>query len=385
MTDPGAHPPIMDLAHARGGSASTKPRLPLLGGARLLDVVGWTLFVSGLIYLIFLAPALRDPLQFPVEAYLLTLITPAPGLVLLPTLFVIATWTSRRPRPGRLLLTAASVLGLAWLHTHADYALSAWILARFAPHFPPADAFLFEFSTLIWAYGFFAALVGLTQSRRRAFRRELQLAEARSAAQEARIAALRFQLNPHFLFNTLNAISSLVLSHRNAEAEQMLDKLCDFLRIALSADPTGVTSLEQELDAAMAYLDIERVRFGDRLQLGIDCATAVRRAKLPGLLIQPLVENAVKHAVAASDAPVVIRISAFLSGPDTLCIVVRDTRSEPASIIRQPGSGVGLANVRARLAVMYGDRAALTTASHVDGFEARIDMPFETANPEALK
>lgn len=380
-----ARSPIAEVDRAGGGSGSTKARLPLLGGARLLDVVGWTLFVSGLIYFIFLTPALRDPLRFPGEAYLLTLITPAPGLVLLPTLFVVATWASRRPHPGRLLLTAAAVFALAWLHTRADYALSAWVLERFAPHFPPADAFLFEFSTLIWAYGFFAALVGLTQSRRRAFRRELQLAEARAAAQEARIAALRFQLNPHFLFNTLNAISSLVLSHRNEEAEQMLDKLCDFLRIALSADPTGVTSLEQELDAAMAYLDIERVRFGDRLQLGVDCAAAVRGAKLPGLLIQPLVENAVKHAVAASDAPVEIRISACLSGPDALRIVVRDTRSGAAVAAGQPGSGVGLANVRARLAVMYGDRAALTTTSHADGFEARIDMPFETVNRGTLQ
>src|SRR5690606_1139451 len=147
--------------------------------------------------------------------------------------------------------------------------------------------------------------------------------EAERTATAARLAALRYQLNPHFLFNTLNAISSLVVTRRNAEAEGMLSRLSDFLRATLADVSDSVVSLDAELATLQTYLEVEALRFADRLIIEVDCPAALRDANVPGFILQPLVENAIKYAVAPAKRPVTIQIIAKRQG-DALVLQVND-------------------------------------------------------------
>ena len=119
-------------------------------------------------------------------------------------------------------------------------------------------------------------------------------------AQEAQLRALRYQINPHFLFNTLNSLSSLILSKQTDTAERMLMNLSTFFRATLSADPTADVSLDEEIKLQRLYLDIEQIRFPDRLSVEVDVPDALLAARVPVLILQPIVENAVKYGVAKS-------------------------------------------------------------------------------------
>lgn len=222
------------------------------------------------------------------------------------------------------------------------------------------------------------ALLLLSIAIERARRQERALAEAQLAAQQAQLAALRFQLNPHFLFNTLNAISTLVIEAGATEAEAMIAKLCDFLRASLAAEPGDVIPLEDELETLQAYLDIESVRFGDRLAVEFACAPGLGGAQVPSLLLQPLAENAVKYAVAPARRTVTIRISASREG-DNLVLVVADDGDKTEGAAASYGAGVGLGNVRRRLETLYGTRGVLETFPGEDGFLALIRMPLSQA------
>ena len=127
---------------------------------------------------------------------------------------------------------------------------------------------------------------------------------------EAQMAALRYQLNPHFLFNTLNSISSLVGDHRNVEAEAMLLNLATFVRSTLTAGPTGTIALSEEIELQRLYLAIEQARFGERLKVEIDLPDPLGGARVPALILQPLVENAIRHGVGRSEQSLTIRIAA---------------------------------------------------------------------------
>jgi LytS/YehU family sensor histidine kinase len=208
---------------------------------------------------------------------------------------------------------------------------------------------------------------------------ERQLADARTAAAEAegqataaRLAALRYQLNPHFLFNTLNAVSSAVITKRNAEAESMLEKLAEFLRVTLAADPEGLIPLEDELATIHAYLEIESVRFRDRLGVDFSCPDELRGAVVPSFILQPLIENAIKHGVSRSSAVVTVRLEVARDGDDLVVLVEDDAEGlgEPAR-----GAGVGLRNIRQRLEVLYGPRGVLQTTARERGFLAMVRMP----------
>jgi LytS/YehU family sensor histidine kinase len=219
-------------------------------------------------------------------------------------------------------------------------------------------------------------LFHVNYARRAAIQQERHLAEAEVAAQQAQLAALRYQLNPHFLFNSLNSISALIVTGRNKDAESMTNRLSAFLRTSLNANPTELVPLDEELAITEEYLDIESVRFGERLSISVDCVEEACDALVPSFLVQPLVENAVKHAVARSRAPVEIRIRAIMEG-GTLrievanCLVPADA-DEGASGVN---AGVGLDNVRHRLAAVFGKRATLT-AGEADGrFVATIRIP----------
>lgn len=202
-------------------------------------------------------------------------------------------------------------------------------------------------------------------------------ASAEVEAANAVAAALRLQLNPHFLFNTLNSISGLVTLDRKQEAESMIDRLADFLRASLNANPIEDVSLAHELDTIDAYLHIEAARFGDRLEIEIDLAPGTEAAKVPNFILQPLVENAIKHGVSALQGTALLYISAAREGDGLVLSVVNsspESNGESSRPVRS--TGVGLTNSRQRLANRYGNKASLETGPVGDRYRATIRMPF---------
>lgn len=177
-------------------------------------------------------------------------------------------------------------------------------------------------------------------------------------ASSAQLEMLRYQLNPHFLFNTLNSISTLVLLAQTERANTMLSRLSSFLRYSLVGERMGFATVAQEMEALRLYLEIERTRFENRLRTRFDIAPEVLNARMPLLLLQPLVENAVKYAVTPLEEGADIHVSARALG-DRLEIQVGDTGPGLAGGTPGPtheGTGVGLTNIRERLAQAYGNR-----------------------------
>jgi hypothetical protein len=199
---------------------------------------------------------------------------------------------------------------------------------------------------------------------------ERNVAAYRSEAQTAQLRALRYQINPHFLFNTLNALSTLVLRQRTSEAETMISNLATFFRSSLTADAAADSSLADEIEMQRLYLDIERVRFPERLLVAIDVPAALEKARVPGMILQPLVENAVKHGVARSGKPVRITIRAELDH-GALHLVVEDDAD--GAELPSSGDGVGLANVRERLAARF-DGAAHVRFGRGEAGGFRVDL-----------
>ena len=208
------------------------------------------------------------------------------------------------------------------------------------------------------------------------YRERERAARAESLANAARLEALRYQLNPHFLFNALNAISTLVVDGRQAEASRMLARLGDLLRTTLARDGPGDVPLAEELDLVQRYLDIEQVRLGDRLRLRVDVDPDAWHARIPSLLLQPLVENAVRHAIAPRERGGEIVISARRDNGH-LCVAVEDDGPGTTGETR----GIGLANTRERLRHRYPDahRFALTTGQ-LGGLRIDMELPFESSD-----
>jgi signal transduction histidine kinase len=206
--------------------------------------------------------------------------------------------------------------------------------------------------------------------------RERQLAESRLLAQQAQLAALRFQLNPHFLFNSLNAVATLAAEAGAKDAEEMLDRIADFLRASLSSEPQDFITLENELETVQAYLDIEFVRFGERMNVRYICGAELRDALVPNLILQPLVENAIKYAVAPSTELVRLSILAREAG-ENLYLEVEDDGHGIEPSLHANGTGVGLKNIADRLKVLYEDLADLQVRRSEIGFTATIRLPLK--------
>jgi two-component system, LytTR family, sensor kinase len=204
--------------------------------------------------------------------------------------------------------------------------------------------------------------------------------KAQAMAHEAQLKMLRYQLNPHFLFNTLNAVSTLVLDRRNDTANGMVGSLSAFLRYSLDSDPVQRVTLAQEIEATNLYLGIEQLRFGERLRVRMDIDPQARDALVPSLLLQPLIENAIKYAVSKREEGGSIEIEARREGDD-LVIVMRDDGPGCANFEnRSNGHGVGLANTRERLRVLYGERQHFDLSNRAPhGVEAHIELPYEAA------
>ena len=199
----------------------------------------------------------------------------------------------------------------------------------------------------------------------------LHLAQAQGAARDAELRALRLQVNPHFLFNSLNAISALVSAGSNREANRMLACVAEFLRATLSHDGRHEHALADELALLDAYLAIEKARLGERLRLTMKVGPDLLDSVVPYLMLQPLVENAIRHGIAPLSTPGRLDILVGREG-GRLLIDVQNDGQQPA----HAGSGIGLANVGQRLQHLYGENQELETGWHADGrFHVRIVMP----------
>ncbi len=290
--------------------------------------------------------------------------------------YLLRLWRGLAPLPlaVAMLLPAAVVggamsitLGFTWLLKEPDKAMEvrSWLGAMVG----------YTYLILAWTFLYITLR----------FYRELQIQtrqtlQATAMAHQAQLKMLRYQLNPHFLFNTLNAISTLILDRDTPTANRMVQGLSAFLRHSLDNDPMQRVTLRQELEAIQLYLDIEKVRFDDRLRLRVDVPDDCKEALLPSLLLQPLIENAVKHAVAkrveggqleihARRQANQLELSVLDDGPGC-----GDAGPEPAG----EGHGVGLANTRDRLQVLYGERQQFVAGNRPGGgFMVRMQLPFE--------
>lgn len=223
---------------------------------------------------------------------------------------------------------------------------------------------------LAWAGLYLALMYGFDvhEEQRRS-------AELREQAHVAQLRALHSQINPHFLFNSLNSVSALILDKNTEKAEEMVVKLARFLRLGLAADPTRKIPLDLEIELQRSYLEIEQARYPD-LSVDVSLPEAIKGALVPSLILQPIVENAVKYGVAAAPPNATISIRARTQGK-SLILDVADTGRGTGS--QNGGSGIGLANVRQRLALLYGEAASrLSAARDSDGqFRVEVTLPLE--------
>jgi two-component system LytT family sensor kinase len=240
-------------------------------------------------------------------------------------------------------------------------------------------------ASVVWLFFFIAwsAFYLANQAQAEALGAQRRVADAESAAQAAQVRALRYQVNPHFLFNTLNSLSSLVMTGRTDRAETMLLALSTFFRTSLSLDPGADVSLAEEIDLQRLYLDIEKARFPDRLQVEIDVPRELEHARMPALLLQPIVENAIKYGVSRSRKAVVIRIDARHLDNHRMVVEISNRPKHggkddlPAAT--HEGTGVGLSNVCQRLDARFGNRASCRFGPlKSGGFKVSLTMPVET-------
>jgi signal transduction histidine kinase len=204
---------------------------------------------------------------------------------------------------------------------------------------------------------------------------------AATLAQEAQLKMLRYQLNPHFLFNTLNAISTLILDGENRTANQAVMRLSEFLRYTLDQDPMKKVTLRQEIEAMNLYLTTEKLRFGERLRLEFAIEERALEALVPSLLLQPLIENAVKYAVSPSERGGTIRVEGRARGSMLELVVADDGPGINTGAAPGAGRGVGLRNIRERLATLYEDRHRFANLDNKPGLRIELGLPLELAAP----
>jgi two-component sensor histidine kinase len=278
-------------------------------------------------------------------------------------------------------LSVSGVLAWALLNHTAFYFV--------APLVPTGDSLKdvligegFNTTVMVWSFIAWCAIVLALNYDQEARENTLRLVEAQALAAESQNQMLRYQINPHFLFNTLNALSSLILQKDFDRAERMVLSLSNFLRASLEKAPSDKITLADELAAQHQYLAIEQERFGDRLRLSVATPPDLLDALLPGLILQPLIENAVKYGVARTTRPVSVEILAEVRGDQgpgqRLAVTVRDDGVADIANKQPQTLGVGLENVRRRLGVLYGSAGVLSAGPRPGGgFAATVELPLE--------
>ena len=237
------------------------------------------------------------------------------------------------------------------------------------------------FLLLAWAATYFALLAGVQASG--AQWREEQF---RTAAKAAELRSLRYQVNPHFLFNTLNSLSALVMTGKADRAEMMIQTISRFYRHSLANEPTADVALKDEFDLQKLYLDIEAVRFPTRLVCVFDLPDDLEEARVPGMILQPLVENSVKYAVSPVSRRVTITMAAREEFDRLVITISDDGPGVPQGA--HHGFGIGLANVRDRLEARFGPDIGFTSAPVPGGYRTEIRIPLSKplnsqAHPQA--
>lgn len=221
------------------------------------------------------------------------------------------------------------------------------------------------------------AFVGIKLARQLQQEKETAL-EATAVAHQAQLRMLRYQLNPHFLFNTLNAISTLILDGRRDEANAMIGALSGFLRYSLDTDPAQRVSVATEIRSAQRFLAIEQMRFGNRLRLTISLDERIANVQVPSLILQPLIENAIKYAISRSVDGGAIEIDARLVGSALQIDVTDDGPGSEDYRASDGHGGVGLANTRERMRVLYGDEHGFSIRRlEPAGTRARLSFPLQ--------
>ncbi|MBI1187618.1 MAG: hypothetical protein GC206_09885 [Alphaproteobacteria bacterium] len=258
------------------------------------------------------------------------------------------------------------------------HAIEEFTPRLFAPDLDsePGNIFAYAFS-FGWALLLWATVQALMDYHHRIVAQAQLINRAQALAFDAQLKMLHYQINPHFLFNTLNAISTLVLERKADLAERMLMQLSGFLRYTLDRDPNELALLSDELAAQHKYLEIEQTRFGDKLAVSFDATPEARRARVPSLILQPILENAVKHAITPRADGGRIDLSAWRDG-EYLRIRIEDNGPGLAPVNPGERRGMGLANARERLSVIYGRRAGLIASNRPQGgCSIEVWLPFE--------
>jgi two-component sensor histidine kinase len=339
-----------------------------------LNAFGWSAWGIGqqLAFSVYAAPSQRDA-----PFYAVVLIAISTGFTLTSIMRYACRWLWKRP-PATLIIGAVVaayvtalpmrvVINAAQLHfVDTDYVFQHWYdWFMYTMH---ATYLLAGWMGIYFSFHFYEA----NQKER------LAALRATALAQSAQLKMLRYQLNPHFLFNTLNAVSTLVLDEKNAVANTVVTSLAAFLRYTLDQDPMKTVTLTQEVTALNLYLDIEKMRFGARLQITIDIDPAASSAPVPSLLLQPLIENAIKYAIAPSETGGRIAINGRTDNGN-LILTIEDTGPGMVDTARiDDGRGVGLRNTRDRLRAMFGNRAKIEFENTNPGLRIMLIFPTQS-------
>jgi len=285
----------------------------------------------------------------------------------------LSPWYICRAIPLRLSNMSTAVLTFAAASAAAGLLLSgtaagvAFVLEKT----PPRGAALFGAGALLYLLSAGLHYAGLAAEASRIAER--RAAEALTLAREAELQALRTQINPHFLFNSLHSISALATVD-GARAREMCLRLADFLRASLGLGNQAAIPLEEELALARGYLEVERIRFGERLRVETEIDPECQACRIPALLLQPLVENAVKHGIANLVEGGSIRLAARRSGPDVA--ITLENAFDPETQSRR-SLGLGLAHVRRRLEIRFGDDAVFDAGPKGEVFRVALRFPCE--------
>jgi two-component system LytT family sensor kinase len=303
----------------------------------------------------------------PVSGVLLSLVLQA-GIVRFERLSLASRWLRMTPIVLMIVLFQAVVDQLYYELVRAAF--------NEAPTGEFGRAIALNTSIYIWVFAIQSLIFELIAALDRAARNARRAEEAREAARTARMEALNNELNPHMLFNTLNGLSSLVLSGRNADAETLLERLSVYIRACLESTDTGLIPLAQEIELIQAYAAIEAVRFARTPDIRIQCPEDLADAAVPQLILQPLVENALKYAVHPSRGSAFVTVSATREAGQ-LRLTVQDTGTDAPPV--SAGTGRGLSIVRRRLETLFGADTAMEAGPGAGGFRVDLLMPLTTA------
>jgi two-component system, LytTR family, sensor kinase len=359
--------------------------LSILGGHYRTTPLFWILQCAG--WLAFGVAMFAWGLDYfnPRDAFVnkaLLVITGFAVTLILRSLYRRARARSRTPLASALMIFSLSFTGAAiWreiqillFQVYASVAMRGNVAVRLVAI--PLGTLLYDgFVLFAWSLLYYGVndWVELERQRERA-------TKAEAMAHAARLRALQSQLEPHFLFNTLNAISTLVVEGQNLAAARMITRLSDFLRLTLDTTETPEISVAEELEFVRRYLEIEKVRFGDRLKVAIEASADAMHGLVPALVLQPLVENAVKHGVLPREQGGSVTVTIARNNGALQICVADDGPGLPqgAAVVR----AVGLSNTEARLAELYGDKSSFSlNPSPNGGVTAMMRIPFHAAPP----